>query len=479
MTHHRRERIGELQNIPDRVLLKIFSFLDPKGLLNTTAVCWTFFVFANADELWRDLVLLLLVDDDKIARFTFKGSWKATMMVPRRLPVPAAATRPGDESWKLQNIRRHQCQICVTQQRWGSSSLTTPFPHASWLHSSSSINFLTSKGEYLLPPPYAAIQQKEHYRFYNVCGYDMRTLPMNTSLTVDRRRPMSREEFKKEYEIPNKPVIITGLMEKWPASEKWKLKNLCASHPNIKLKTNSRSTNGKRFRIALYDFLAYCEGWNGEKPLYVFDKKVIGPDSEFVKDYTVPEYFTEDLFELMEEEDRPDYRWILLGPNGSATPFHVDPHNSSAWNAVIEGAKRVSFYPPDVVPPGVDEELIHSDYYPSEDAMDWYRNIYPTLPPEKRPMECVVEAGEILFIPSGWWHQVQNIGHTMAVTQNYCSLVTFPRVAADMNAHAGKSVRKDFKIALSESEEYKHLADHIVVNKKSKRSLSTSTTASD
>ena len=263
---------------------------------------------------------------------------------------------------------------------------------------------------------------------------------------VDRRHCLTLEQFRTEYEMPNKPVLITGMTEHWPARHRWRLEALAAQYPDLLLKTNSRSTNGKRFRMKLFDLLAYCHAWNGEKPLYVFDKKIMGDDSVLLGDYDVPMYFREDLFELMEEDERPDYRWLLLGPNGSGSPFHTDPHGSSAWNAVIEGCKRVSFYPPHVIPPGVDEELIHSEYYASEDSMDWYRNIYPTLSLEQRPLEVLVHPGEILFIPSGWWHQVQNIGHTIAVTQNFCSTVTFPLVAKDMNAFAKKGVRKDFKV---------------------------------
>jgi hypothetical protein len=232
--------------------------------------------------------------------------------------------------------------------------------------------------------------------------------------------------------------------------------------------------------MALFDMLSYCEGWNGEKPLYVFDKKVLlSEGADLLRDYAVPEHFSEDLFELMDEDDRPDYRWLLLGPNGSGTPFHTDPHNTSAWNAVIEGAKRFTFYPPHVIPPGVDEDLIHSDYYASEDTMNWYRNILPTLTPELLPYEIIVEPGEVIFIPSGWWHQVLNIGHTIAVTQNYCSEVTFSRVAADMNAHGGRTVRKDFKRALSGSEKYRHLASDIVVKRRRrKRAVSSQSSGS-
>lgn len=57
-----------------------------------------------------------------------------------------------------------------------------------------------------------------------------------------------------------------------------------------------------------------------------------------------------DLFSLLElglgdkrgqqqEQGRPDHRWIIWGPRGSGSTFHKDPNATSAWNAVIKGAK--------------------------------------------------------------------------------------------------------------------------------------------
>lgn len=43
--------------------------------------------------------------------------------------------------------------------------------------------------------------------------------------------------------------------------------------------------------------------------------------------------------------------------------------------------------------------------------------------PRNRPWECVVEPGEIIFIPHGWWHMALNTELTIAVTHNFVSPV--------------------------------------------------------
>ena len=41
------------------------------------------------------------------------------------------------------------------------------------------------------------------------------------------------------------------------------------------------------------------------------------------------------------------------------------------------------------------------------------------LPPEARPLQLSLEAGDTLYLPVGWWHHVRQTGTTIALNWWY------------------------------------------------------------
>jgi hypothetical protein len=40
---------------------------------------------------------------------------------------------------------------------------------------------------------------------------------------------------------------------------------------------------------------------------------------------------------------------------------------------------------------------------------------------DPKPLECTLQAGELIYIPQGWWHAVLNLSPTIAYTETYVS----------------------------------------------------------
>lgn len=108
------------------------------------------------------------------------------------------------------------------------------------------------------------------------------------------------------------------------------------------------------FRAEAVDwpFSTYCqymENNQDESPLYLFDKKFAETMDVTIgkvegASYWKPDCFGPDLFEVLGSE-RPAHRWLIVGPARSGSTFHKDPNGTSAWNAVLQGAKYVSNFP--------------------------------------------------------------------------------------------------------------------------------------
>lgn len=82
-----------------------------------------------------------------------------------------------------------------------------------------------------------------------------------------------------------------------------------------------------------------------------------------------------------------------LGPAGDGVMFHA---HTAAWNALMFGTKEWLFYPPD----GFDHEIY------DQLAMLEARAIPGALEQlaGKIPIRCTQQAGEVVWIPDGWWH---------------------------------------------------------------------------
>ncbi|KAG2679855.1 hypothetical protein I3760_11G071300 [Carya illinoinensis] len=231
---------------------------------------------------------------------------------------------------------------------------------------------------------------------------------------IIRRKGISAEEFVLNFEEPNKPILLEGCLDDWVAPKKWDRDYLVRLCGDVQFAVGP-------VEMKLEEYFQYSDQTREERPLYLFDPKFAEKVPKLGSEYKVPLYFGEDLFNVL-GNDRPDYRWIIIGPAGSGSSFHIDPNSTSAWNAVIKGSKKWVLFPPDVVPPGVHPSPDGAEVACPVSIIEWFMNFYgATKTWKKKPIECICRAGEVIFVPNGWWHLVINLEESIAITQNYVS----------------------------------------------------------
>ena len=62
------------------------------------------------------------------------------------------------------------------------------------------------------------------------------------------------------------------------------------------------------------------------------------------------------------------------------------------------------------LPPGVHASADGANVATPVSLVEWFLNFYEeACEGEVRPVEGVVRAGEVLFVPRGWWHMAVNL----------------------------------------------------------------------
>ena len=256
---------------------------------------------------------------------------------------------------------------------------------------------------------------------------------------------LSASEFSEKW--TDTPFILTDVVPKWPVYNEWLETALVAEHGDTLFRAEAVDWT-------LRTYLDYMKSTDDESPLYLFDRDFVrkmnlkvGHDGA----YWPPDCFGEDLFSLLGEQ-RPDNRWLIIGPKRSGSTFHKDPNATSAWNAVIKGSKYWIMFPPSVLPPGVYMSADQSEVTSPLSIAEWLLTFHEEARQTAGCIEGVCYEGEVLHVPSGWWHLVVNLDSAVAITQNFIprahlpSAIRFLKDKADQVSGFSRDVKDPHKL---------------------------------
>lgn len=481
----RDKGLGQLNVIEDHVMINLLlPCLTIPEICKLSQVSRTMLVLSEDDRLWKQFTL-----NRFLGEFWFEISWKYTYV---------------HNMFLTQRMMQAQQNSAHNNNNDNNISIanTPPTPTAEKVVSLASLESAPP----LIPENPFKGQTHGLYAKWSRSNFDMNQMVLPFS-HLDRRNCMTLEQFIREYASIQKPVIITDAMNDWKAFKDFKSDTkeykefLLNEYGNVAFKTDAMwmsdwphwSPTYKRYlemdrqesvvekrkkpseelralmdkqhqtiRMPLKMYMHYMQNNRDEEPIYLFDGKFGERAPGLLEDYKVPDYFQEDFFEqCLPQDKRPDFRWLVMGPKRSGSAWHMDPYMTSAWNALICGAKRWAFYPQGYLSTDLKElvddalkdkereieEGYASDendkstvraaplpnYLPCSEPLEWLTEEYLDACDENfRPWECMQYPGEVLFVPSGWWHMVLNVDDTIAVTQNFVNTQNFAAVFPDI-----------------------------------------------
>ena len=266
-------------------------------------------------------------------------------------------------------------------------------------------------------------------------------------MPIERARGLTPETFMQTYLLGyGKPTILTDALDSWAAPSKWTFDffKTCYGSDNVTPRTWSGANVVKLMKLA--DYLKHLDTPEAPAPGFWIDPEtkhprpapseasstplylawnVFGRHPELLDDIRLSPAFVEDWLPLLPQafrktlDDATRYfaAGLMIGPKNAQIGLHYDFLDTHAYLAQIVGKKRCVLFSPE------DSDALYSGKVnvdkPDFDQFPLFRNA--------TAYECILEPGELLFIPSHWWHHVVSLEKSITVNYNFFNRVNFGR----------------------------------------------------
>lgn len=214
---------------------------------------------------------------------------------------------------------------------------------------------------------------------------------------IERGLLPGREDFLARLWVPGVPAIFTDLVPRWAAFGRWGPEDFVDRFGDVMVEACvGRSSSSDpdvewkalRAEMTMSELVRRLDG----NDVYVTTNNAALQRPELaplLDEIDVPA-------EIFGPRLDPKRMGFWFGAAGTHTSLHHDHANSVLCQVL--GRKRVRLAPPE-----------------SLDLLDTSRGVYNTATAD-RPLEVILSAGETLFIPTGWWHEVDALDLAISVT---------------------------------------------------------------
>jgi hypothetical protein len=236
--------------------------------------------------------------------------------------------------------------------------------------------------------------------------------------------------FFKRYVEANRPVVLSGAMEDWPAVGRWSwdylsevagdcVGEVIVSRNGLYPDYITQPSPMAKVEMRFDEFLRRAVPVAGNEPL----PPILGPGETYY--LYGKSYLLEAVPALRADLRTPaclgsvgePFQRLWISSTGCVTPLHYDLSNGLLCQ--VRGSKRVWLFDPGqfdrLYPRG--PQFPGLDNFERQSQVDIYHPDYEAFPELRRAaaLECHLRQGDTLFIPSNWWHEVETLEPSLSV----------------------------------------------------------------
>ncbi len=229
---------------------------------------------------------------------------------------------------------------------------------------------------------------------------------------IDVVDDISQEDFREKYLLPRKPVVIRNMARNWPAYQKWTMDYMkeMVGEVEVPLYDSSKADpsapiNSSATQMKFTDYIDLIKEKPTDLRIFLFDPIKAAP--QLLNDYIAPK----DLMGGFLDK----YPNMFFGGEGSETFLHFDIDMAHIFHTHFNGRKHILLFDykwkdrlykiPYATYALEDYDIANPDFekFPALDGVEG--------------IECFLEHGDTLFMPTGWWHYMKYLDGSFSISQ--------------------------------------------------------------
>ncbi len=228
---------------------------------------------------------------------------------------------------------------------------------------------------------------------------------------IDVVEDISEQDFREKYLKPRKPVVIRNMARKWPAYQKWTMDYMkeVVGDVEVPLYDSSKADpsapiNASAAKMKFGDYIDLIQEKPTDLRIFLFDPIKSAP--KLLEDYISPK----DLMGGFLDK----YPNMFFGGKGSVTFLHFDIDMAHIFHTHFNGRKHILLFDykwkerlyqiPYATYALEDYDISNPDFeqFPALDGVEG--------------IECFLEHGDTLFMPTGWWHWMKYLDGSFSIS---------------------------------------------------------------